>query len=110
MSEGLYPWFLIAMAALVTYGWRFAGVLLGGRIDVDSGMFRWSAAVAYALLAGLIARMILMPEGPLAETALSHRLAAAAAASFVFFLTRRNLLLGCAAGMAVLILLSVATS
>ena len=110
MSEALYPWLVIAIAALVTYGWRFAGVLLGGRIDVDSRLFRWSAAVAYALLAGLIARMILMPEGPLAETALTHRLAGATAAAFVFFVTRRNLLLGCAAGMAVLILLSIAAA
>jgi branched-subunit amino acid transport protein len=110
VSEALYPWFLIAIAALVTYGWRFAGVLLGGRIDTDSPLFRWSAAVAYALLAALIARMILMPEGPLAATELTHRLAAAAAAAFVFFVTRRNLLLGCAAGMTVLVLLSIATS
>ncbi|MEX0809410.1 MAG: AzlD domain-containing protein [Dongiaceae bacterium] len=110
MSETLYPWILIGIAAIVTYGWRFAGVLLGGRIDTDSRLFRWSAAVAYALLAALIARMILMPEGPLAETALAHRLAGAAAAALVFFLTRRNLLLGCAAGMVALILLSIATA
>ncbi|MDZ4735578.1 MAG: AzlD domain-containing protein [Rhodospirillaceae bacterium] len=110
MSDPLYPWFVIGIAAIVTYGWRFAGVLLGGRIDTNSRLFRWSAAVAYALLAALIARMILMPEGPLAATDLTHRLAAAAAAAFVFFLTRRNLLLGCAAGMAVLVLLSIATA
>jgi len=98
---------LIALAALVTYGWRGAGALLGRRIDVDSRAFRWATAVAYALLAGLVARMIVMPEGPLADTALPSRLGATAAAATVFFLTRRNLLLGAAAGMLVLVLLSL---
>ncbi len=107
MTDNLPLWLLIALAAAVTYGWRGAGVLLGRNINVDSRMFRWASAVAYALLAGLVARMIVFPEGPLAETELPSRLAATAAAATVFFLTRRNLLLGVAAGMAVLVLFSL---
>jgi branched-subunit amino acid transport protein len=105
MTAGPELWLLIGLAAAVTYGWRAAGVLLGRKIDVDSRAFRWASAVAYALLAGLVARMIVLPEGPLAATDLASRLAAAAAA--VFFLTRRNLLLGVATGMVVLALLSI---
>lgn len=101
-----HVWALIALAAAVTYGWRGAGALLGRRIDVDSRAFRWASAVAYALLAGLVARMIVFPEGPLAETGLASRLAAAVAAAAVFLATRRNLLLGVATGMTVLVLLS----
>jgi branched-subunit amino acid transport protein len=51
--------------------------------------------------------MIIFPEGPLAQTELPSRLAATAAAATVFFLTRRNLLFGVAAGMLVLVLLSL---
>lgn len=107
MTTGIPLWLLIGLAALVTYGWRGGGVLLGRKIDIESPMFRWASAVAYALLAGLVARMIIFPEGPLAETELASRLAATAAAAAVFFLTRRNLLLGVLAGMVVLVLLSL---
>lgn len=107
MTGDVSIWIVVALAALVTYGWRAGGVLLGRNIDVDSRIFRWASAVAYALLAGLVARMIVMPEGPLASTELPHRLAAAVAAAAVFFVTRRNLLLGVATGMAVLVLMSL---
>ena len=64
------------------------------------------ACIAYALLAGLIARMIVFPLGPVAETALVDRLGAVVIALAVFFLTRKNLTLGVAAGAVALIALS----
>jgi branched-subunit amino acid transport protein len=104
--KDLYPWLVIAASALATYAWRGVGVLLSGRIDVDSAVFRWVSAIAYALLAALIARMIVLPIGPVATTALVDRLGAVAAAVAIFLLTRRNLLLGVAVGAAVLMLLT----
>jgi branched-subunit amino acid transport protein len=105
MSD-LHPWLVIAAAALATYAWRAVGVLLSGRIDVDGAAFRWISAVAYALLAALIARMIVLPIGPVAATDLVDRLAATAAAVAIFLFTRRNLLLGVASGAALLVLLT----
>jgi branched-subunit amino acid transport protein len=102
----LYPWLVIAVSAFATYAWRGVGVLLSGRIDVESAVFRWVSAIAYALLAALISRMIVLPIGPMATTALADRLAAIAAAVAIFLLTRRNLLLGVAVGAAVLMLLT----
>ena len=102
----LYPWLVIAASALATYAWRGVGVLLSGRIDVESAVFRWVSAIAYALLAALIARMIVLPIGPIATTALADRLGACTAAVAIFLLTRRNLLLGVAVGAAVLMLLT----
>jgi branched-subunit amino acid transport protein len=102
----LHPWLVIAAAALATYAWRAVGVLLSGRIDVDSAVFRWVSAIAYALLAALIARMIVLPIGPVATTALVDRLGAVAAAVAIFLLSRRNLLVGVAVGAAVLMLLT----
>jgi branched-subunit amino acid transport protein len=103
-------WLLILGAAAVTYVWRGLGVALGGGLSLDSAMFRWVSAVAYAMLAGLIARMIVLPLGALAETPLSHRLLAAAAALAVFLLSRRNMLLGVAAGAIALVLLTLASA
>ena len=76
------------------------------RFKPDSAALEWIGCVAYALLAGLIARMIVLPIGPLAETALAARLAAAVVALAIFFLLRRSVILGVAAGAGALVLLS----
>ena len=103
-------WFLsaslLAVAAAATYASRGLGVLLSGRINPSGSLFTWVGLVTYALLAGLVARMILLPIGALQETALLARLAATALATAVFFAARRNLLLGVASGALLLVLLS----
>lgn len=97
-------WAFIAVAAAATYFWRGGGVALSGRIDPNSRAMRWVTAVAYAMLAGLIARLIVLPQGgSLAGTPLWMRLAAAAAAVAVYFLCRRSIALGVASGAAVLV-------
>jgi len=105
-SGPVWPYLLMTIGALATYFWRALGVTLSGRIDAGSRLFEWVACVAYALLAGLIARMILLPSGPLAATATPDRIAAAAVALAIFFLTRRNIGLGVAAGAGALVLMS----
>ncbi|MEM1399294.1 MAG: AzlD domain-containing protein [Pseudomonadota bacterium] len=98
----------IAGAAIATYFWRGLGVLLAGRLPADSPAVAWIACIAYAMLAGLISRMILLPIGPLATTTLGARIAATIIALALFYLTRRNLIAGVAAGGAALVLLSQA--
>lgn len=106
-SSVYWPLILLAAGAVVTYAWRAVGVLLSGRIDPDGAVFAWVACVAFALLAGLVARMIVLPMGIVAETALLDRLLAAGAALAAFFLlSRRNMLVGVAAGSGTLILLT----
>ena len=97
---------VLVTVALITYAWRGLGVLLSGRIDPEGPVFEWVGCVAYALLAGLIARMIVLPIGPLEATALGARLAAAAVALAMFFLSRKNIGLGVAAGAGALVLLT----
>lgn len=96
----------VLVAAAATYIWRALGVALSGRIDPEGLVFRWVGCVAYAVLAGLIARMILLPVGSLATTPLSFRMLAAAAALAIFYLARRNLLLGVVVGGGTLTVLS----
>lgn len=98
-------WLLIAGAFVVTYMWRGLGVALGGGLSLEGPLFRWVAAVAYAMLAGLIARMIVLLLGALGATPLSERVLAAAVALAVFQFSRRNMLLAVLSGATALVLL-----
>jgi branched-subunit amino acid transport protein len=93
-------WLLVIAAALGTYLWRGLGVLLSGRIKVNSELFNWVACVAYAMVAGLISRIVIVPGGMLAQTALAERLIACGLAVAAYYLSRRNLLVGVGAGVA----------
>lgn len=106
LPAAAWPWIVVLVGAAATYTWRALGVALSGRIDPEGLVFRWVGCIAYAVLAGLIARMIFLPVGSLATTPLASRVAAAVAALAVFYLTRRNLPLGVATGGAMLIALS----
>lgn len=106
LSPTAWAWTIVLVGALATYVWRGLGVVLSGRIDPEGPMFRWVGCVAYAVLAGLIARMILLPVGSLATTPTLSRVAAAAAALLVFYAARRNLLLAVVVGGGALTLLS----
>ena len=64
--QGWGLWFALAGATFGTYFCRAIGVLLAKRINQDSEIFRWLAAVTYAMVAALTIRMILMPLGLLA--------------------------------------------
>jgi branched-subunit amino acid transport protein len=99
-------WWFILVGAVVTYAWRGAGVALSGRIDPNSALMRWTSCVAYALLAGLIARLIVSPQGAVSETALWMRLSAAGMAVIAYFIFRRSIPLGVAAGAGWLMLMT----
>ena len=104
--DELWPYGVIMVGAAATYMWRAIGVMFSGRVDPQSALFEWVGCVAYALLAGVVTRMILLPVGPLGATTTSARIIAALVALGVFFLTRRNLLAGVASGAAMLALIA----
>ena len=64
--QGWSLWLALAGACLGTYICRAIGVLLSGRINQDSEIFRWLAAVTYAMVATLAVRLILFPVGLMA--------------------------------------------
>jgi branched-subunit amino acid transport protein len=98
---------LVIACGFASYLWRGLGVLFSGRIRTSSPAFTWVACVAYAMIAGLTARLIVLPGGTLAASALTDRLLACAAALVVyFFLSRRNLFLGVGAGFLAIVLLA----
>lgn len=100
---GLLPWVVLLGGAAATYVWRGLGVAVSGQISTADPVFDWVACIAYALLAGLISRMILLPVGALQGTPLEARLASAAVAVAVYYLARKNLLAGILAGTASMI-------
>jgi len=109
-SIPLWPFVIMAAGAAATYFWRALGVVLSGRIEPQGKLFEWIACIAYALLSALIARMILLPSGPLAEVPLAERIGAAILGLTVFFLTRRSMALGVVSAVAALMALSWARS
>ena len=89
---------MVLACALGSYFWRGLGVWVADRVDVDSDWFRWITCVAFAMIAGLVCRVIILPVGELEHTSLIIRLAGVAIAVIAFRLARRNLLVGVLAG------------
>ena len=108
MSEA-WPYVVVLCGAVVTYFWRGLGVALAGRLRTDGPVIAWVTCVAYALLAALIARMLLLPIGPLAEASLWSRLGGVAAAAAVYAMTRGNVLAGVTAGCSTLVVVDFLT-
>ena len=59
-------WIALVGACIGTYFCRAIGVMLSKSINQDSEIFRWLAAVTYAMVATLTVRLILLPVGLLA--------------------------------------------
>lgn len=106
----LWLFALIVAAGLGSYVWRGLGVWLSGRVALDSPILRWVTCVSYAMLAALIARMLMMPEGPLAAAPLIDRVIASAAALAALFMLKRNTLAAVLIGAAALALLATLRS
>ena len=67
-------WIALVGACLGTYFCRAIGVFLSNSINQDSEIFRWLAAVTYAMVASLTVRLIVMPLGLMATVPLWIRI------------------------------------
>jgi hypothetical protein len=98
------PYLFILLAGfLATDIWRWLGVLIGNRLHDDSELLNWVKAVATALIAGVIGKLILFPTGALASVPVELRLVAAALGWAAFMVARKNVLVGVVASELVLI-------
>ena len=104
-SSGIGIWLLLMGAIAGTYVWRGLGVLFASRIDPNGPTFQWITCVSYAMLSGLIARMVFLPQGPLTEAPLGYRIAGIAAGLLTFFLFKRRMLPAVGAGLLVFVAL-----
>jgi len=89
----LWPYLaLLLFAFLPTEIWRWLAVAFARRIDADSPMLDWVRAVATALLAGVVAKLIVTPPGVLAAAPLAVRVGALAV-TLAVILSRRSLVI-----------------
>ncbi len=94
---------VIVVGFLPTEVWRWLAVIAGRRVEEGSEFFVWIKAVATALLAAVVGRMVFMPTGPLLAMPLSLRLVAIGAGVAAFMLVKRSVLAGVLAAELVLL-------
>ena len=92
-------WSAIVIGALGTFVWRFLGVTIASRVRADSPLFIWIGCVAYAMVAGLMARVLLMPGGDMDLDAMMWRAAAFLVGFVTWFLTRKSVPFGLLGGV-----------
>lgn len=101
--DGWWAYAFIAIAGwIATDIWRWLGVLAGKRLREDSDALNWVRAVATALVAAVIAKLILYPTGVLEQSPLWLRLVALAAGTVAFFVARQKPAVGIATAIGVL--------
>ncbi|MEM8628276.1 MAG: hypothetical protein AAGF32_10115 [Pseudomonadota bacterium] len=64
------PWTYVTIAVaggVATAVWRLTGAILGSGIELASPGFRFAKLVSIALIAGLVAKFIVFPQGALAD-------------------------------------------
>lgn len=100
----LWPYLLVILAGfLPTEVWRSLAVVFARGLDEDSEALILVRAVATALLAAVVARLVLLPPGELEAVPLFVRIGAVVAGFLVYLLARRSVLAGIVFGEAVII-------
>jgi Branched-chain amino acid transport protein (AzlD) len=101
----LAPYLILIFAGFLPHeAWRWVGIVLSRGLDETSEVVVWVRAVAIAILAGVVAKIVVFSPGALAGVPLWVRLSAAAAGMLAFFLARQSILVGVAAGTGCLLL------
>lgn len=100
----LWPYLvLILVGYLPNEVWRLFGLVMARGLNEDSQIVVWSRAVATALLAGVVAKLILFANGALMTVPLSVRVGAAVLGFLAFVTLKRSVLAGVLAGEAALL-------
>ena len=95
---------LILVGFLPNEIWRTLGLVLARGLNEDSEIVVWSRAVATAILAGVIGKLILFPSGTLDNIPLAVRIAAAACGFVAFICIKRSVFAAVLVGEAMLLL------
>jgi len=82
---------LLLVAALAHEPFRWLGLYFGRSLPADSELFIWVRAVATALVAALVMRLIFFPAGELAHVSQAVRIASSLAGVAIYFAAKRNL-------------------
>ncbi len=103
--SALWPYFLLVLLGyLPNEVWRFFGLVLARGLNEDSEIVIWSRAVATAILAGVIAKLIVFSPGALLSIPLPVRVTAVVCGFIAFLAVKRSVFVGVAVGEAALLL------
>jgi Branched-chain amino acid transport protein (AzlD) len=103
--SGLWPlWALLLVGFLPNEIWRVFGLVLARGLNEDSEIVAWSRAVATAIIAGVIAKLVIFSNGALDTIPLSVRVVASVCGFLSFLAVKRSIFVGVAVGEAVLLL------
>ena len=94
---------LIFVGFLPNEIWRLLGLVLARRLNEGTEVLVWVRAVATAILAGVIGKLIFFPAGALTGVPLSVRIGALVLGLLAFALIRRSVFAGVLVGEAALI-------
>ncbi len=94
---------LIFVGFLPNEIWRLLGLVLAWRLNEGAEVLIWVRAVATAILAGVVGKLIFFPPGVLESVPLPVRIGAIALGLVAFVLVRRSVFAGVVAGEMALI-------
>ena len=81
----------VVVASIATYSSRFFGMLTSEKINENSKIYRWFNCLAYSTLAALISRVLVFPNGDLAESSYLVRLIVIIFSVLIFYISKKNL-------------------
>ena len=104
MSE-LWPFLVLVLVGFLPNEiWRVLGLVLARGVSDDSEIVIWARAVAIAILAGVIAKLILFSSGALTTIPLPVRVGAAVCGFIAYLVVKRSVFAGVLIGEAALML------
>ncbi len=95
---------LILVGFLPNEIWRLLGLVLARGLNEESEWVVWSRAVATAILAGVIAKLVLFSGGALATIPLDVRVTATVAGFLAYLAIKRSIFAGVLVGEAALLI------
>ena len=103
--DDLWPYLVLILVGFLPNDlWRMLGVIVGHGIDENSELIVWVRAVAIALLAGVIAKIVVVPPGALATIPFVIRLAAIGCGFVAYLAARQSVFVGVLVGEAALVI------
>jgi hypothetical protein len=103
-TADLWPYLVLVLVGFLPSDlWRMLGIVVARGLDEESEVLIWVRAVATAVLAGVIAKIVFFPPGTLAGIPLTARLAAMVVGFAAYLLARRSVFAGVATGEVVLL-------
>ena len=94
---------MLVLAGAPNVVFRFMGVFLSRGLDEDSEVLAFVRAMASALLAGVVGKLLAAPPGALAQLSMATRVGCFVLALAAFFAFKRSLFVALAVGEAALI-------